>query len=147
MTATRKFPLVRLRRLRQFEALRDLVRETRLDVDDFIYPLFIVHGTKIRKEIPSMPGVFHLSVDALIEEAKEIESLGIKAVMLFGIPAQKDAGGSENFDANGIVQQATHALREHNPNLAVFTDVCMCEYTDHGHCGHRKVDDNGVSKV
>ncbi len=127
------FPTVRPRRLRQTPQLRRLVRETTLSPADFIYPMFIVHGRQIRQEISSMPGVFHLSVDMLPAEADELTRLGVPAVMLFGLPAHKDPVGLENFADDGIVQQAIRALA--GRGLVIMTDVCMCEYTDHGHCG------------
>jgi len=127
------FPTVRPRRLRQTPQLRRLVRETTLSPADFIYPMFIVHGRQIRQEISSMPGVFHLSVDMLPAEADELNRLGVPAVMLFGLPAHKDPVGLENFADDGIVQQAIRALA--GRGLVIMTDVCMCEYTDHGHCG------------
>jgi porphobilinogen synthase len=129
------FPITRPRRLRQTSNLRRLVRETVLTPADFIYPLFIVHGRNIRHEISSMPGVFHLSVDQLAAESVELRQLGLPAVMLFGLPAAKDPLGLENFAPNGIVQQAIRELRRANPELVIMTDVCLCEYTDHGHCG------------
>ncbi len=129
------FPTTRLRRLRWTPTLRRMVEETRLSVDDFIYPLFVVHGEKVRREIPSMPGVFHLSLDQLPREVEEISTLDIPAVILFGLPASKDPIGRENFDPEGIVQQAVRVIKRENPDLVVITDVCMCEYTDHGHCG------------
>ena len=129
------FPDVRLRRLRTTSAVRDLVRETQLNPADFIYPMFVVHGHGVHNEIGSMPGVFHLSVDQLAAEARELTSLGVRAVVLFGLPQAKDAIGSENFAADGIVQQAIRAIKDAAPEIVVITDVCMCEYTDHGHCG------------
>jgi porphobilinogen synthase len=129
------FPIVQPRRLRQTPALRRLVRETRLSPSNFIYPMFIVHGQKVRREVPSMPGVYQQSVDTLAREADELQSLKIPGVMLFGLPASKDPIGLENFADNGIVQQAIRALRTAAPNLTLMTDVCLCEYTDHGHCG------------
>ena len=129
------FPTVRPRRLRKSSTLRRLVQETHLSPADFIYPLFVVHGQGIRREITSMPGVFHLSIDMLAAEAEEIVSLGIPAVILFGLPAEKDPIGRENFADDGIVQQAIRALRAAAPELVIMTDICMCEYTDHGHCG------------
>lgn len=125
----------RPRRLRTNPVLRSMVRETELNVHDFIYPLFVRHGRGIRQEIGSMPGVFQLSVDELLREAEETAALGIPAVVLFGIPAQKDPVGVENFDPDGIIQQAVRALKKEVPELLVVTDVCLCEYTDHGHCG------------
>jgi porphobilinogen synthase len=115
--------------------MRRLIRETQLTPADLIYPLFAVHGRQVRAEIESMPNVFHLSVDQIAAEAREVARLGIPAVLLFGLPAQKDAVGSENFAPNGIVQQAIRAVKDAAPELVVMTDVCMCEYTDHGHCG------------
>ena len=125
----------RPRRLRLSSGIRKMVRETTLSPSDFIYPLFVTHGNGIRKEISSMPGVFQWSPDMLGDEAREITKLGIPAVILFGIPDQKDPVGLENFSDNGIVQQAIHAIKEAAPELVVITDVCLCEYTDHGHCG------------
>ncbi len=125
----------RPRRLRRTPAIRAMVRETTVTTDDFIYPLFITHGNGVRKPISSMPGVDQLSVDQLAAEAESIASLGIPAVMLFGIPASKDPVGVENFDEDGIVQQAVKELKKAVPELVVVTDVCLCEYTDHGHCG------------
>jgi porphobilinogen synthase len=112
-----------------------MVRETQLAPDDFIYPLFLVHGRDVREEISSMPGVYHLSIDQLAPEIKDVAGLGIPAVMLFGLPAIKDEMGTENFAPDGIVQQGIHAIKEANLDTVVITDVCMCEYTDHGHCG------------
>ena len=129
------FPATRPRRLRETPALRQMVRETTLTPNDFIYPMFVVHGQNVRREIKSMPGIYQLSVDEAVTEAGEVTQLGIPAIMLFGIPAVKDAVGSENFSDQGIVQQAIRAIKAANPNLIVIADVCMCEYTDHGHCG------------
>jgi porphobilinogen synthase len=131
----------RPRRLRRLPALRRLVRETHLSAADFIYPLFVKHGTAVRHPIPSMPGIYQLSVDQLAAEAEEIAALGIPAVILFGLPADKDPVGLENFAPDGIVQQAIGALKTAVPDLLVVTDVCLCEYTDHGHCG--LLDDQG----
>ena len=124
----------RLRRLRTTPTLRAMVRETEINARDFIYPLFVRHGTG-RNEIRSMPGIFQLSVAESLREAESAASLGIPAVILFGIPAEKDAIGLENFAENGIVQQAIRAIKREIPEMVVITDVCMCEYTDHGHCG------------
>jgi len=132
-TAVESF--LRFRRLRRTEALRALVRETTLDPGDFVYPIFVAHGRGLREEIASMPGQFRLSPDMLAAEAKELRSLGIGAVLLFGIPRTKDDVGSEAYAADGIVQQAIRALKDADPDLVVITDVCLCEYTDHGHCG------------
>jgi len=112
-----------------------MVRETNLSPDDFIYPMFVVHGQGVRREIKSMPGVYQLSVDQAVAEAQEAAELGVPSIVLFGIPAMKDALGSENFSDQGIVQQAVRAIKKAIPDLVVIADVCMCEYTDHGHCG------------
>ena len=125
----------RPRRLRRTQALRDLVRETTLAPDDLVYPFFVVPGEGMRKPVPSMPGIDQLSVDGLGREAAELSALGIKAVLLFGIPSSKDAMGLESFADDGVVQQAIGALKDSSPELVVATDVCLCEYTDHGHCG------------
>ena len=129
------FPIQRLRRLRQQDVLRRMVRETVLSPADFIYPLFVVEGQGRREEIASMPGQFRLSADLLVKEAAEVKSLGIPAIILFGIPAKKDDRGSSGYDPNGIVQRAIKAVKDQVPELAVITDVCIDEYTDHGHCG------------
>ena len=125
----------RPRRLRHTPQLRAAVRETELAPADFIYPLFIVHGENVRDPIASMPGICQLSIDRAIEEAGRAAAAGIRAVLLFGIPASKDPVGNENFDDDGIIQRAVRALKEALPELLVVTDVCLCEYTDHGHCG------------
>jgi porphobilinogen synthase len=126
----------RPRRRRRTDALRRLVREHQLEAADFIQPLFVVHGSRIEREIGSMPGIHHLSVDeSLDREVDNVRSLGIPAVILFGLPAAKDEVGSENFAENGIVQQALRRVRSRHPDLLLFTDVCCCEYTSHGHCG------------
>lgn len=135
------FPQIRMRRMRRTENLRRMVRETRLSVDRFVYPLFVVHGSGIKKEIGSMPGVYHFSVDTLLEEARVVADLGIPAVLLFGLPQRKDPMGSEAYDPEGIIQQATRALKKSLPDLIVITDVCLCEYTSHGHCGMIKNND------
>ncbi|MHB8750035.1 MAG: porphobilinogen synthase [Aggregatilineales bacterium] len=129
------FPNVRMRRLRTTPTLRAMIRETQLSPADFIYPLFVVHGRDVREPVRSMPGVSHMSIDVLADEARELAGLGILAVVLFGLPAAKDAIGSENFASDGIVQQAIRAIKDAQPDMLVITDVCMCEYTDHGHCG------------
>jgi porphobilinogen synthase len=129
------FPIERFRRLRRTDALRRLVRETRLSPEQFVYPLFVVHGSGVRNAISSMPGQAHLSLDQLPAEAQELRALGIPAVLLFGIPASKDEQGSEAYAADGIVQQAVRALKQAAPDLLVITDVCLCEYTSHAHCG------------
>ena len=125
----------RPRRLRRTAALRDLVRETTLAPDDFVFPFFVVPGDGVRNPIASMPGIAQISVDTLAGEARELESLGIKATLLFGIPVTKDALGLESYAEDGIVQQAIRALKDAGPELVVVSDVCLCEYTDHGHCG------------
>lgn len=129
------FPIQRLRRLRQHESLRRMVRETTLSPSDFIHPLFVLEGAGRREEIASMPGQFRLSVDLLVKEAGEILALGIPAIMLFGIPDSKDERGSSGWDPNGIVQRAVRAVKRQVPELLVITDVCIDEYTSHGHCG------------
>ncbi len=129
------FPTARPRRLRLSPQLRAMVRETNLAADDLVFPLFVTHGRQVRSEISSMPGVFNLSIDQLSDEVREVTSLGIPAVLLFGIPAEKDPIGLENFAPDGIVQQAIREIKDSDPETVVITDVCLCEYTDHGHCG------------
>jgi porphobilinogen synthase len=130
-----EFPQMRLRRLRRNEALRALIRETKVEVGDLIYPLFIVEGNKIRQEISSMPGQFRLSSDLLPKEAEEIARLGIPAIILFGIPKRKDEVGSSAYHPKGVIQQSIRAIKKATPDLLVVTDVCLCEYTNYGHCG------------
>lgn len=125
----------RQRRLRKTDGLRSMVRETRLSMRDFIYPIFVIEGINIKNEIPSMPGVFHFSIDKLEDEINEIVGLGIESVLLFGVTKSKDWCGSSGFDDEGIVQQAVREIKRINKDINVITDVCMCEYTDHGHCG------------
>ena len=125
----------RPRRLRRTQALRDLVRETTLAPDDLVYAFFVVPGDGVRRPIASMPGVDQISVDSLAGEARELASLGIKAALLFGIPSAKDEAGTESYADDGVIQQAIRALKDASPELVVVTDVCLCEYTDHGHCG------------
>lgn len=125
----------RLRRTRMTEALRSMVRETELSKNDFIYPLFVVEGKNIKKEVTSMSAVYQMSVDQIVRECVEVKSLGIPAVILFGIPAEKDEVGSGAYDELGIVQRAVRAIKKEVPELVVITDVCLCEYTSHGHCG------------
>jgi porphobilinogen synthase len=127
--------LIRPRRLREKPLVRKLVRETALAVDDLVYPLFVVHGRGVREPIGSMPGQCHLSVDELVKECKDVAGIGIPAVLLFGLPADKDPRGSEAYAEDGIVQQAVRAVKDTVPDLLVVTDVCLCEYTSHGHCG------------
>jgi porphobilinogen synthase len=129
------FPIERPRRLRRNESLRSLVRETALAPGDLVYPMFVGPGKGVRQEIRSMPGQFNLSVDTAVAEAREARGLGLPAVILFGIPDRKDARASGAWAENGIVQQATRAIKQAVPDLIVITDVCLCEYTDHGHCG------------
>ncbi|MEK6618700.1 MAG: porphobilinogen synthase, partial [Nitrospirota bacterium] len=129
------FPRHRMRRLRQSEPLRRMVRETRLSSSDLIYPLFVTEGRDRRQEIGSMPGQYRLSVDLLVKEAAEVKLLGIPAVILFGIPERKDERGTSGYDPKGIVQRAVRALKDQVPGLFVITDVCIDEYTSHGHCG------------
>ncbi|KIL53313.1 delta-aminolevulinic acid dehydratase [Jeotgalibacillus alimentarius] len=125
----------RHRRLRGSDALRAMVRETWLRPEDFIYPLFVVEGENIHLEVPSMPGVFHVSLDGVMDEINECQSLGIKSVILFGVPKEKDAVGSQAYAEEGIVQQATRLIKKQAPEMVVVADTCLCQYTDHGHCG------------
>lgn len=134
-TYTGEYPVSRLRRTRMNPMIRSMVRETELAVNDFIYPLFVVPGTKVKKEISSMPGVYQMSVDEIVRECAAVHALGIPAVIFFGIPPHKDEVGSGAYDENGIVQQALRAVKKEVPGLMLITDVCMCEYTSHGHCG------------
>ncbi len=137
------FPQLRLRRLRRTEPLRKMVRETRVNIDDLIYPLFVVPGQRVKEEIESMPGNFHLSVDQLSQEAEEILRLGIPAIILFGLPETKDELASAAYASNGIIQKAVREIKRAVPDLIVITDVCLCQYTSHGHCG--VVDDDYVN--
>jgi porphobilinogen synthase len=130
-----KFVIKRPRRLRQSANIRKLVRETAVSVDDLIYPMFIVEGKDVKNEIPSMPGVFQFSIDMFLIELEEIQKLGIQGVLLFGVPHCKDETGSQAYDDNGIVQRALKAARRSFPDLLLIADVCLCEYTSHGHCG------------
>lgn len=129
------FPTHRPRRLRRTEALRNMVRETRLSTAGFVYPMFVCPGSGVRKEIGSMPGIHQQSVDKIVEECREVESLGIPAIILFGLPESKDPRGASSLLKDGVVQRAIEAIRKANLKLIVMTDVCLCEYTDHGHCG------------
>jgi porphobilinogen synthase len=129
------FPVHRMRRLRRNEAIRKMVRECSVGVGNLIYPLFAVHGHGVRNEIKGIPGNYHCSVDTIVSEAKEVAALGIPAVLLFGIPQKKDPLASEAYADDGIVQRAVMEIKEHVPGLIVITDVCLCEYTEHGHCG------------
>lgn len=134
--------MIRSRRLRTSDAIRKLVREINLSVDDFIYPLFIVEGQGVKEEISAMPGVYHYSIDMLKEELEELNSLGLDKILLFGLPNHKDEIGSEAYSDNGIVQKAIREVKKCSPSTYVITDVCMCQYTDHGHCGI--LDDKGI---
>lgn len=125
----------RFRRLRQTPGLRNMVRETRLSVEDFIYPLFVTHGVNVRTEVPSMPDIYQLSIDQLRGEIDELRALGINATILFGIPEHKDPAGTDAYDPDGIIQRAIRTIKDHDPDFIVIGDVCLCEYTDHGHCG------------
>ncbi len=135
------YPVYRPRRMRSSEVIRRMVRETRISPDDFIYPMFVTHGKGVKKEIGSMPGNYQQSVDNLVKDCEEVKKLGIPAVILFGIPEHKDEAGSEAYADDGIVQRAIRAIKDKTPELIVITDVCLCEYTSHGHCGVIK---NGV---
>lgn len=130
-----QFPQYRMRRLRANETIRSMVRENAVAPTDLIYPLFVKDGEGLRDEISSMPGVFQLSLDMLPGEIDELRELGIPAVILFGLPAEKDGVGSDAYDDHGIIQRAIRAIKDHDPEYYVITDVCLCEYTDHGHCG------------
>ena len=130
-----KFNFKRFRRLRYNPIVRDMVRETVLSKNDLIYPLFVVPGEKVKNPVKSMPGVFQHSIDTLVDECKEVRDLGIPAIIIFGIPEHKDEQGSEAYDPNGIVQKAIRAIKKEVNDLVIITDVCMCEYTSHGHCG------------
>jgi porphobilinogen synthase len=129
------YPLVRHRRLRNSAALRSMVRETSVEVNDFIAPVFVTEGTGIKEEISSMPGVYHWSLDRLEEEISEIVSVGIQSVLVFGVPSEKDAVGSSAYDDNGIVQKAIRQIKSQYSDLVVVADTCLCQFTDHGHCG------------
>ncbi len=129
------FPQYRSRRMRQSETLRGLVRENRLHPGSFVYPMFVIHGEDVRNPVASMPGVFQFSINHLVDEAREVAELGVKSVILFGIPEQKDEAASGAYDPEGVVQMATRALKQEVPELTVMADVCLCEYMSHGHCG------------
>ena len=130
-----RFPQVRMRRMRESPILRHLAQETRISIDDFIYPIFVTHGRGVRNPIDPMPGMYQLSLDNLISEIDEVVSLGIGAVLLFGLPAAKDPEGTEAYEPGGIVQEAIRVIKQTAPNMLVMTDVCLDEFTDHGHCG------------
>ncbi|MGM0379481.1 MAG: porphobilinogen synthase [Bacillota bacterium] len=125
----------RPRRLRKKKSIRDLVCETKLNVDDFVYPIFVVEGKNIKKEIPSLPDVYHFSLDKLKDEILELKDLGIKAIMVFGVPDQKDSLGSQAYAKDGIVQKAVRKIKSIDKEICIITDICMCQFTDHGHCG------------
>lgn len=129
------FPEVRMRRLRRTQNIRNMVQEVQLNMSDYIYPIFVIEGQDIKNEIPSMPGIYQFSLDHLLEEVQRAVDAGVIAIMLFGIPAKKDECGSEAYNDDGIIQQAVRLVRAHYPELVISTDVCMCEYTSHGHCG------------
>lgn len=142
----------RFRRLRINPAIRDMVRENKICVEDFIYPLFVVEGNGIKKEISSMPGVFQLSIDELLKECEEVVSLGIKSILLFGIPSLKDSIGSDALSDDGLIARSLRAIKAKFPGLVVITDLCFCEYTDHGHCGildhvHETVDNDATLEI
>ena len=130
-----RFPQVRMRRMREASVLRSLAQETRISVSDFIYPIFVTHGRGVRNPIDPMPGMYQLSLDNLIPEIDEVVSLGIGAVLLFGLPASKDAEGTEAYEPSGIIQEAIRVIKQTAPDVLVITDVCLDEFTDHGHCG------------
>ena len=134
------FPETRMRRLRATTGIRDLVRETELAARHLVYPMFVVHGSSGRTPIPSMPGIDHLSIDAAVQEAGEVHALGIPAVLLFGLPSSKDEEGSGAWDDEGVIQLATRAIKAAYPDLLVICDLCLCEYTSHGHCGVLRAD-------
>ncbi|MBK2258174.1 porphobilinogen synthase [Francisella philomiragia] len=145
------FPISRPRRLRVTQAFRDIVAETNLNIDDLMYPIFVVHGNGIKKEISSMPNQYHWSVDMLDELVEQVIKLGIKSLMIFGVPKTKDLISSENYDPNGITQQAIRKIKQLAPELVVATDVCMCSFTPHGHCGildeHDYVDNDRTLEI
>ncbi|MBY7735171.1 porphobilinogen synthase [Francisella philomiragia] len=145
------FPISRPRRLRVTQAFRDMVAETNLNIDDLMYPIFVVHGNGIKKEISSMPNQYHWSVDMLDELIEQVVKSGIKSLMIFGVPKTKDLISSENYDPNGITQQAIRKIKELAPELVVATDVCMCSFTPHGHCGildeHDYVDNDQTLEI
>ena len=134
------FPEQRMRRLRRTQNIRNMVQEVQLNMNDYIYPIFVVEGHDIKNPIKSMPGIYQFSLDHLLEEVQRAVDAGVISIMLFGIPAQKDECGSEAYNDDGIIQQAIRLVRKHYPDLVISTDVCMCEYTSHGHCGLIKGD-------
>lgn len=146
-----RYPLIRARRLRKHENIRRLIRDVSLSVDNLVMPFFVCEGKHVKKEVPSMPGVYNYSIDVLLREVENVEKLQLPAVLLFGIPSKKDEQGSSGFAKNGIIQRATEAIKKKFPHLVVVTDVCVCEYTSHGHCGildsNRDVDNDATLKV
>ena len=145
-----RFPQVRMRRMRESPILRHLAQETSISISDFIYPIFVTHGRGVRNPIDPMPGMYQLSLDNLIAEVDEVVSLGIGAVLLFGIPAKKDAEGTEAYEPSGIVQEAIRVIKQTAPEMLVITDVCLDEFTDHGHCGiirDGRVDNDGTLEL
>ena len=144
------FPQLRLRRLREIPILRQIIRETKLSVSDFIYPIFVTHGHDVKKEIDSIPEIHQFSLDRLLTEVKEISDLGIQSILLFGVPAHKNSNASEAYDPNGIVQEAIRIIKQTTPELLVITDVCICSYTDSGHCGlviNNKIDNDSTLEL
>ncbi len=144
------FPQLRMRRLRENPGLRKMVQETRFSVENLIYPMFVRHGRDVRSEIPPMPDIFQLSLDQLITEVGEAADLGVEAVLLFGIPESKDPEGTEAYQPGGIIQEAVRAIKQALPDMLVITDVCLCEFTDHGHCGiirGDKIDNDGTLEL
>jgi porphobilinogen synthase len=144
------FPTNRMRRLRRTQRLRNLVRETRLSPESMIYPIFVCPGEKVRTEVSSMPGQYNLSIDNAVELARDAEKAGVGGILLFGLPPEKDEAGSDAYDENGIVQKALRAIRENVRELLLITDVCLCEYTSHGHCGlikHHDVQNDPTLKL
>ena len=144
------FPTHRLRRLRRNERLRNLVRETRLSPESMIYPIFVCPGENVRKEVSSMPGQFNLSIDYAVKVARDAEAAGIAGILLFGIPEEKDELGSDAYDEGGIIQRALRAIRENVRDLLLVTDICLCEYTSHGHCGvvrHGEIENDSTLKL
>lgn len=135
----------RPRRLRNNNLIRNLVRETKINLDDLIYPLFIVEGENIKEEIPSLPDVYHFSIDKLDDEIVELKNLGLKYLILFGVPNEKDSFGKEAYNDNGIVQRAIRKIKENHDDMYIITDICMCQYTDHGHCGILTKDGNVIN--
>ncbi|MHA6485163.1 porphobilinogen synthase [Paenibacillus sp. strain BS8-2] len=141
------FPITRNRRLRRTAGIRSLVRETLLRSSDFIYPIFVTHGDNVKEEIPSMPGVYHFSMDRLEEEIRDVVASGVSAILLFGVPEHKDATGTSAYDSQGIVQRATRAIKQWAPELVIVADTCLCQFTDHGHCGIVTLDETSGTAI